>query len=168
MELLTEIKDAEIIDDSAIKNRQASRAILFDENGLVPLLFVSKFNYHKLPGGGIDAGEDSLSALRRECMEEVGCAIEVTGEVGQISEYRSEFKLKRLSFCYLGNVISKGESQLMPDEIADGFKVVWMTLDEAIVQLEEDKPEEYAGFFIQKRDLAFLKKAKEVLSAKSK
>ena len=59
MELLKEIKDKKFPEDeSTLKIREASRAILFDENDLIPLLFVSKYNYHKLPGGGIDEGED--------------------------------------------------------------------------------------------------------------
>jgi len=64
MELLKEIKDKKFPKDQAtLKIRKASRAILFDENGLIPLLFVSKYNYHKLPGGGIDAGEKQSNSF---------------------------------------------------------------------------------------------------------
>lgn len=52
MELLREIKDEEWpSNESSLDTRQASRAVLFDENNLIPLLFVSKYNYHKIPGG---------------------------------------------------------------------------------------------------------------------
>jgi len=164
MELLLEIKDKEWPADlSTLKLREASRAILFDENNLVPLLFVSKYNYHKLPGGGIDEGETKMQGLIREIKEEVGSEIEVTGEVGEIIEYRSKFNLKQISYCYYGKTISKGNHALTEDEIEDGMQLVWMTLDEAITQLEKDKPENYEGVFIQERDLAFLKKTKEII-----
>ena len=80
MELLKEIKDKEFPEDeSTLRIREASRAILFDENDLIPLLFVAKHNYHKLPGGGVDEGEDKdkAQALVRECLEEVGSEIEL-------------------------------------------------------------------------------------------
>ena len=43
MKLLKEIRDENFLDNgSNVKLREASRAILFDDNGLVPILFVSK------------------------------------------------------------------------------------------------------------------------------
>jgi len=38
-----------------------------------------------------------------------------------------------------------------------GFQLVWLSLDEAIEVLGNDKPINYDGKFIQKRDLIFLK-----------
>jgi hypothetical protein len=55
MELLKEISDYKAsVDESKIKLREASRAVLFDENDMIPLLYVSKYTYHKLPGGGVE------------------------------------------------------------------------------------------------------------------
>ena len=160
MELLKEIKDKELSkDESTLEIREASRAIVFDEAGLIPLLFVTKHNYHKLPGGGIEVGEDRLSALARETKEETGCEIEVTGEVGQIEEYRSRFNLKQTSYCYLGKIVSKGEPDFTPKELQDGFQVLWVSISEAISKIENDKPDN----FIQERDLAFLKKAQQII-----
>ena len=164
MELLKEIKDKEFPkDESMLESREASMAVLFDKNNLVPLLFVSKHDYHKLPGGGIDAGEDRIKALIREVKEEVGSEIEVAGEVGEIIEHRSKFNLKQISYCYLGKITSKGNPDFTKEEVNDGFKITWLSLDEAIAKVENDKPTNYTGKFIQKRDLAFLKKTKEIL-----
>ncbi|MFH1712177.1 MAG: NUDIX domain-containing protein [Patescibacteria group bacterium] len=163
MELLKEIKDKEYPEDrSTLEPRKAARAILFDENNLIPVLFVSKHNYHKLPGGGIDEGEDQIQALKREAKEEAGCEIEITGEVGKIIEYRSEWNQLQTSYCYLGKVISKGEPDFTEKEIAKGFQLVWLTLDEAIDKIKNDQPAGYEGSFIQKRDIIFLKTAKEI------
>jgi 8-oxo-dGTP diphosphatase len=166
MELLKEIKDKEFPEnESTLKIREASRAIIFDENNLIPLLFVAKYNYHKLPGGGIDEGEDKAQALVRECLEEVGSEIEVNGEVGKIIEFRSKWDLKQISYCYYGKIISKGEPDFTEKELSQGFKIVWLSLKEAISKVENDKPENYEGSFIQKRDLVLLKKAEEIVRA---
>ncbi|MBI5392090.1 NUDIX domain-containing protein [Candidatus Woesearchaeota archaeon] len=159
MELLKEIKDKEWPkDESTLKIREAARAVLFDENGLIPILFVSNYNYHKLPGGGIDKGEDRSQALIREVLEEVGSEIEVDGEVGKIIEFRSQFNFKQISYCYIGKIISKGKASFTEEELSNGFKIVWLPLNEAISKVENDKPTNYEGSFIQKRDIIFLKK----------
>lgn len=163
MELLKEIKDKEFTEDeSLLEIREAARAVLFDENGLVPLLFVSKYNYHKIPGGGIDKGEDKLQALAREVLEEAGSEIKVIGEVGKIIEFRSKWNFKQVSYCYLGQVISKVKPNFTEKELSQGFKLMWLPLDEAILKIENDKPENYEGSFIRERELAFLKKAREM------
>ena len=163
MELLKEIKDREIEDESNLKLREASRAVLFDEDSLIPLLFVSKYNYHKLPGGGIDEGEDIKEALVREVLEETGCKIKIDKEIGKIIEFKSKLNVKQISYCYFGKVISKGEPNFTEKELSQGFKVIWLSLDEAISKITNDKPNNYEGSFIQKRDLVFLQKANELL-----
>ena len=70
MRLIKMVQDGELIKEtSQIEKREVVRAILTDENGLIPILFASKYNYHNLPGGGVDAGEDKHEALIRECLE---------------------------------------------------------------------------------------------------
>ena len=163
MELLKEIKDKDYPSDTTLKIREASRAILFDEDDLIPLLFVSKYNYHKLPGGGIDEGEDKAQALVRECLEEVGSKIEVKGEIGKIIEFRSKWDFKQISYCYYGKIIEKGEPDFTEKELSQGFKIVWLSLTDAISKIKTDKPENYAGSFIQQRDLEFLKKSEQIV-----
>jgi 8-oxo-dGTP pyrophosphatase MutT (NUDIX family) len=164
MELLLEIKDKEIPANKSHKTREASRAVLFDNDNLVPVLFVANEHYHKIPGGGIDDGEDQKQALIREVFEETGSTIEVTGEVGKIVEFRSEFNLLQTSYCYVGKVISKGQPEFTEDEVSHGFKLAWLPLDEAINAIANDKPTDYEGSFIQKRDLRFLQKAQEIIN----
>lgn len=165
MELLLEIKDKEIPVEKSYKTRTAARAILFDKNNLVPLLFNSKHNYHKIPGGGIDDGENQKQALIREVLEEVGSTFEITGEVGKIIEYKSEMNELQTSYCYLGKVISKGlGTNYTEKEVNDGFQMVWLPFDEAISTIENNKPTNYEGSFIQKRDLRFLQKAQEIIN----
>lgn len=169
MELIKEISEKDIgynyeNIDNTYKIRKASRAIVVNNSGQIPLLYVSKHNYHKLPGGGIEAGEDINIALNREMMEEVGVDIDVLGEVGTIIEYRNKYKQLQISYCFYGKV--KGnikETSFTDEEINDGFQLKWIALEEAVSILENDIPDNYVGKFIQNRDLLFLKKAYDIL-----
>jgi 8-oxo-dGTP pyrophosphatase MutT (NUDIX family) len=144
--------------------RRAARAVVFDQDKKIGILYVSKYHYHKLPGGGIEAGEDIMTALKRECREEIGCNIETVSEIGEIIEYRDKWLFKQHSYCYLANLLGdKGEPDFTQKEKDNGFEIKWLPLLEAINLLENDKPEGYEGGFIQIRDLAFLKGALEYL-----
>ena len=146
--------------------RKAARALIFNSEGKIAILFVSKKNYHKLPGGGIEEGEDIITALKREVLEEVGCNIEIKSqEIGAIIEYKNKDKSLQISYCYWGDMAGDlMDATLTKREIANGFKLKWLKLDEAIEILEKDSPSDYLGRFIRIRDMTFLKKAKEVIA----
>lgn len=108
--------------------------------------------------------EDRIKALRRECLEEVGSEIEVTGEVGKIFEFRSKFNLKQTSYCYYGKIISKDLPNFKKRELRQDFRIVWVTLDEAISKIKNDQPNNYEGVFIKERDLCFLENYKLILN----
>lgn len=113
--------------------REAARAIVVDDKGLIALLHVTKEGYYKLPGGGLEGDEDKIVALQRECEEEIGCNVEVTREVGMIVEYRKVFKLKQISYCYLANVTGEKRTPTPTEmEIERGFESVWVSYDEAM------------------------------------
>lgn len=165
MELLKEIKDSDVM--QVRKLRETSRAIAFDKDKKVPLLFIGKENCHILPGGGLREGEDKKQALMREFLEETGCEIRIEKEVGMIVEVRARWRLKQTSYCYIGKILSKGSPRFTKNELRSGVQILWLTLDEAISKVQADHPEGYEGRFIHQRDLAFLLKAKEVLHPKA-
>ena len=153
----------DIVSRGERRERQAARAIVFDLDQNVALLHVTKNKYHKLPGGGLEEGEDIETALRREVMEEIGCQIKNIRDLGEIEEFRNKFDLHQVSYCFLADLDGeKGLPHFEQDEIDDGFRPVWLDLDMAIKLLgDEAGVEEYEGKFIQKRDLVFLLEAKK-------
>ena len=163
MKLLKHIEDRPVAENEKTWKREASRGVVFDKEGLMPLMFVSKFNYHKLPGGGIEKGETKIEACKREMLEETGCNVEIDGEIGMVTEFRPFFEnLFQISYCFLGRVINKkGTSDLEQSEIDEGLELTWVGLPEAIDILKTDKPTNHEGEFILKRDLAFLEEAEK-------
>jgi 8-oxo-dGTP pyrophosphatase MutT (NUDIX family) len=170
MELLRTIKEQEVYPDykpevgKENKYRKAVRAVVMDDNNKVALINVSKLNYYKLPGGGIEGEESMEQALKRECLEEVGCDVNIGAEIGSVLEHRDKINTDQESFCFLTKAVGKkGQPALVGYEITDGFEPVWADIDEAILLVENSKPTSYDGPFIKIRDFVFLKKAKEIL-----
>jgi 8-oxo-dGTP pyrophosphatase MutT (NUDIX family) len=171
MKLLATITDQDISDNAQklaaddFYQRSAARAIVINDKNEVYLLSMSNHGYHKLPGGGIDKGEDIHEALYRELMEEIGCPAKVIQEIGEITELRNEMKLNQKSYCFLARQTGElGETHLEPGEVEEGAQtVVAGAIDEAISILESDKPTTYQGAFIQRRDLVFLREAKTLI-----
>ena len=138
--------------------RRAARAVIFDNKNQVAMLHVSKDDYYKLPGGGVDKGETIIQALRRECLEETGCKIKNIKELGRIDEFRYFYAFKQISYCFSAQVSGvKGKLFFTDDEIAAGFKLKWMSLLKAIKLMEKAKISSPTGRVINKRDLTFLK-----------
>jgi ADP-ribose pyrophosphatase YjhB (NUDIX family) len=166
MKIIKVIHDTDIGSNTAApgkyKERRAARALVFDQAHNVALLHATKKDYHKLPGGGIEEGEDIAEALKRECLEEIGCNIGNIKELGVIEEYRNDFMMHQLSYCYVADLVGEpGQNCLEEGEAADGFEPVWMSLEDAIKTLEgEAGIEHYEGKFIRLRDLSFLQAAR--------
>lgn len=164
MKLLREIKHSELFPGAdhqtteTLSHRQAARAIVTNDVGEVALLYVGKYKYHKLPGGGIEDGEDIAQALERELLEEIGCHAEVTGEVGKIVEYRDAWNMMQTSYCYRAKQVGATIAPEFTDkELSEDFSIVWAKdLAEAMTLLGNDNPQDYGGRFIHARDHTFL------------
>lgn len=149
---------------ASFDTREAGRAVVIDNENKIALLHVTAKNYYKLPGGGIEPGEDKITATKRECLEEIGCQIEIIKEVGYIVEYRKLPKprnLKQTSYCYIAKVIGQKEyPTFTKHEIDTGFKIVWLPYEKALEALTEVEAIGNQGRdYIVPRDRAFLKEA---------
>jgi 8-oxo-dGTP pyrophosphatase MutT (NUDIX family) len=145
--------------------REAARAVVLDEDGNIALLYASLKKYYKLPGGGLENAEDKLIGLQRECREEIGCDIEVMGEIGRVVEYRKMFNLKQISYCYFAHVKgSKGIPEFTESELQDGFEIVWLPYRDALTSVSENLTDDKEGkLYIIPRDTALLKAAEAFL-----
>jgi 8-oxo-dGTP diphosphatase len=164
--LVAEIRDADFkpgyvspLKPNDYELRHCARGILL-RDGLIAVLYVSKWKYHKLPGGGVEEGEDFEQGFKREVREETGCDCTVTNEQGKnavIMEYRDEFRLCQPNHLFFAAVFGKPQAvNFTGDEVTEGFQLQWVLVAEAIPLLEKDIPENYEGKFIQKRDLVIL------------
>lgn len=145
--------------------REAARAVVLDDDNNVALLHATATDYYKLPGGGLDDDVDKIVALKRECIEEIGCDIEVLQEIGLVNEWRKIYQIHQVSFCYLAKIVGKkGTPDFTESEIAEGFEVRWLSFDKALKALIESKAEHISakGYMVP-RDIAILQAAQEYL-----
>lgn len=145
-------------DYTSFKPRAAARAIIFDGER-VALIRVKEHGYYMLPGGGIEH-EDMLTGLYREITEELGCKIEVTGEVGAIEVYFDRWSKRQTDSCYTAKKkVGLATSATPTDfEQEEGHSVVWTkSLRDAIQFVETAAPVNRDGKLVRARDLLFLK-----------
>ena len=117
--------------------RVAVRGIIFIEGKL--LMIESKSGELKLPGGGVDDGEDDCQALLREVKEETGYDViaDSIEPFGEIEEKRLStlepmiwHQISRIYFCRVNLV--KGECNYTENEKKDGFRQVLYSIEDAI------------------------------------
>lgn len=172
MNILQEIRDQDLfpsiqsVDSTNYDRRESVRAVVLDQQNSVALLRLDSLNSHKLPGGGIERGENTLRALEREMQEEIGCKVRVLREIGSIIEFRDQSNLIQVSRCFLTRQYGhKGTSSFSEQEKSQKCEVLWAhDIEKAIQLVQSDVSPNYAGLFIQRRDLAILKAARELIS----
>ena len=150
------------LDPKDFYHRIAGRAVVLTDDKKVHLLHMSKIGHYKLPGGGVDDGEDIEQGLMRELMEEIGCRAKIIHEVGKIRELRNQMKWDQMSYCYIARQIGNlSEPNLEESEQQGGATLVTAdNIDHAIRLTKSSPGEDWESQFIVKRDLIFLNEAK--------
>ncbi|MDB5245373.1 MAG: ADP-ribose pyrophosphatase [Parcubacteria group bacterium] len=140
--------------------RVAARAVVLDADNKIALLHVTRDGYYKLPGGGVEEGEDMLTALKRECQEEIGCDIEVVEEIGTTTEYWKEDTEKQISHCFLTKLAGpKGAPDLTESEKERGYETVWFPYNEALEIVRNATTTHWEARYIIQREILFLEAA---------
>ncbi len=109
MKLLTTITDKEATGKELpapdrYSERKAGRAIVFNSENKIAILHATKYHFHKLPGGGLEKGENIELALERELSEEIGCEVNIGDELGSIIEVKNDYGQKQTSYCFIAEV----------------------------------------------------------------
>lgn len=142
MRLLFEIDKKDYDVNGQIFSRPSSRGIII-RNGKIALIYSQKNKYYKFPGGGIERGEDNITAMIREVKEEVELTVipetvKEFGYVHRIQKGRHEPIFIQDNFYYFCDVENIQEPPAFTsNEKAEEFIPCFVELLEAIRVNEE-------------------------------
>lgn len=143
-------------------NRHASKAVFIDEQGRVALMYMSRINCYKLPGGGIEKGETEAEALIRELREETGRGSNVVCKIGEVVEHKNRKNYCQRTAAFIAYATQERfKPSLSPSEKRLGFRLRFMNPHTAVRILQDglDTTDEYGKKFMFSRDLAILRYA---------
>ncbi len=143
---------------SSAAPRLTARAIVKNADGLYAVMYAEKFGLYSLPGGGVEDGEDVLTALNREIIEETGCTCDHIYELGMIYENRATLNYTQESYYY---VVHSDHTTTVPDltdaEKVNRTSVQWHTAKDLRRLISNQKPVTVQQKYLQARDVAALK-----------
>jgi len=160
MKQLCELNDKILLGTEGMSDkppRKTARAIVQNDDGLYAVMYAEKFGLYSLPGGGIEPGEDVLTALKREIYEETGCTCDQIEELGYVYENRAQQDCASESHYYIVTCTGKGEGiHLTDNEIANKTSVQWHPFDTIVHQICDPVHTTTQRMYIQARDKAAL------------
>lgn len=168
-ELNLQLKDTEWPLEYIDHDRQIVRAIVFDDQENYYFVRAKrdddfgKATLIETSGGGVEAGEDLETALKRELKEELGAEVEIKHKIGIVSDYYNLIHRHNINNYYLCKVTSFGGKHLTRDEIED-FHLSTLRLSYRDAEEEYKKcAETKIGKLIAARELPVLRRAKVLL-----
>lgn len=168
-ELNLQLKDTEWPLEYIDHDRKIVRAIVFDDQENYYFVRAKrdddfgKATLIETSGGGVEAGEDLETALKRELKEELGAEVEIMHKIGIVSDYYNLIHRHNINNYYLCKVTSFGEKHLTRDEIED-FHLSTLRLSYRDAEEEYKKcAETKIGKLIAARELPVLKYAKKLI-----
>ena len=168
-ELLLNLEDNEWPLTTIDHDRLIARAIVVDDDGNFYFIRANrdddfgKSTIIETSGGGVEAGEDLDTAIRRELNEELGVDVEVICKIGLVSDYYNLLHRHNINNYYLCKIISFGDKHLTKDEI-EVFHLSTLKLKYEDALAEYDKCRcTKLGRLVANREVPILKRAKELL-----
>lgn len=150
-------------------DRNIARAVVYDESG--QLYFVraerdddfGKATLIETAGGGVEEGEDLLTAVKRELKEELGINVAVICKIGVVSDYYNLIHRHNINNYFLCRVESFGDKKLTEDEIKSfHLSTLKLSYEEAVKEYEY-RSNTRLGKLVANRELPVLHRAKEIL-----
>ncbi|MBM6873897.1 NUDIX domain-containing protein [Lactobacillus crispatus] len=168
-ELNLQLKDTEWPLEYIDHDRKIVRAIVFDDQENYYFVRAKrdddfgKATLIETSGGGVEAGEDLETALKRELKEELGAEVEIMHKIGIVSDYYNLIHRHNINNYYLCRVKSFGTKHLTQQEI-DNFHLSTLKLnyEEAVAEYEKCAATKI-GKLIAARELPVLKYAKKLI-----
>lgn len=172
MEFYSELKDNEWQFTYTDHDRDIVRAIVFDEQGYFYFVRAvrdddfGKATLIETSGGGVEAGEDHVTAIKRELSEELGVTADVVCKLGVVSDYYNLIHRHNINNYYLCKVTGFGDKHLTKDEVeCFHLSTLKMTYEQALAEYERCSDSKL-GRLIKNRELPVLRFAKSVLDKK--
>lgn len=137
MRLLFEIDKKDYQPGGEAFIRPSARAIIIRE-GKIAMIYSRKNDYFKLPGGGIEANENTAAAMIREVREETGLtvipdSVREYGYVHRIQKGKHEPIFIQDNYYYLCDVEKSVQPQELSDnEIQEDFVLRYVEPTEAV------------------------------------
>lgn len=168
-ELRLELEDTQWPRTSVDHDRLIVRAIVTDAEGYYYFVRAERDDEFgratliETSGGGVEAGEDLQTALRRELREELGAEVEICCKLGVVSDYYNLIRRHNLNHYFLCRVRSVGEKKLTRDEIESyHLSTLRLRFGEAVAAYDKCACTPL-GRLIANRELPVLRRAKELL-----
>lgn len=145
--------------------RTGARAILFDDDNEVALVYETAYDHYKLPGGCVEPGETLEQALRREIAEEVGASIRDTKCLGVVKSHLATYNEDCSQHYFTAKIDGEiGKSAWIDEEELHGCSIVWCeNIAQAINKVQNATSQEYVHIFERARELAGLRYAEHVI-----
>ncbi len=148
------------------RTRLGARGIIQNQEGKIAIFNKIAKNEYKLPGGGIDEGEDPYNAFAREALEETGCSLKGVQLIGEIEERQGKENFLQKSFVFKSKVLEdSGNLHLTEKEQEEGATLIWLEPQKALEIMEgcidslqaSSYDNVYRSKFMVKRDIEILK-----------
>lgn len=168
-EIKIELQDTQWKKEYIDHDRNIVRAIVYDENRMFYFVRAvrddefGKATLIETSGGGVENGEDLITAIQRELKEELGVYVDVVCKIGIVSDYYNLIHRHNINNYFLCKIKSFGQKNLTQDEIEKfHLSTLKMSYEEAVIEYENRKNSKL-GTLIANRELPVLHRAKEIL-----
>ena len=140
-EIEIELQDTQWKKEYIDHDRNIVRAIVYDENRMFYFVRAvrddefGKATLIETSGGGVENGEDLITAVQRELKEELGVSVDVVCKIGIVSDYYNLIHRHNINNYFLCKIKSFGQKNLTQDEIEKfHLSTIKMYYEEAVIE----------------------------------